>query len=113
MTVNSLAKLLDGFAIKSKQFRLDNDIRYRGYKKGFFTDSFKRYLSTPPGIAPSKRDSVIVASGKATSSIRSVTTSMPVTDTRIDKPLPSNGCHGVTDGNGLNPVIERIVFDED
>jgi hypothetical protein len=112
MTVNSLAKLLDAFGIKSKQYRL-GEYRHRGYEKHFFDDSFQRYLSARPENPDSNRDSVTLASDKAFKPFASVTDSTNVTDANSHKPLPSNDCHGVTDKNRLNPEYERFVFDED
>lgn len=100
MTQNSLAKLLDGFNIKSKQFRFD-DKRHRGYEKGFFADAFKRYLPSLPEITDSNRDSVTMASNKALSGFQTVTNNISVTDAKSRKPAPDKGCHGVTDQSSV------------
>ena len=100
MTVNSLAKLLDGFGIKSKQYRF-GDRRQRGYEKRFFADSFNRYLSSRPDIPTSNRDTVTIASDKAFRGFTSVTDHISVTDINSCKPAPDKGCHGVTDETGI------------
>lgn len=110
MTQNSLAKLLDGFSIKSKQYRF-GDRRQRGYEKEFFADSFSRYLSSQSDIPPSNHDSVTLAPDKAVSGIEAVTDNISVTDTKSSKLAPDMGCHGVTDGVSATPEddLETVI----
>lgn len=106
MTQNSIARLLTGFGVKSKQLRFGKK-RHRGYEKGFFADAFKRYLPPLSEITNSNRDSVTMASNKALSGFQPVTDNISVTDVNTRKPVPDKGCHGVTDGVSVAPENDQ------
>jgi hypothetical protein len=113
MTVNSLAKLLKDFGIKSKQYR-SGDARYRGFDRCQFDDAFMRYLSTtPPSLLDtplSARDTVTTVSDGAVSGFQPVTEKVNVTGKNDLKALQDGGCHGVTGQTGVSPeegVITR------
>lgn len=108
MTVNSLAKLLKDFGIKSKQYR-DGLNRHRGFERIMFEDAFKRYL---PALALNTlftRAGVTMASDKAISDSQPVTVSEGVTGTKPLQPAPDKDCHTGTTKTGKNGREEVIL----
>ena len=101
MTVNSLAKLLKTYSIKSRQVR-QGDARFRCYELKSFADTFSRYLSSSPQKPDSSRDTVTMVSDKALSDFQPVTNNEAVTGANDLKPMQDEVCHGVTGQTGEN-----------
>ncbi len=99
MTVNSTAKLLKAFGIKSKQIR-EGEARFRCYQLSDFKSAFSRYLSLPAQIPYSSRDTMTMASDKALSDFQAVTTNETVTGQKPLKAKRGAGCHSVTGKTG-------------
>jgi hypothetical protein len=101
MTVNSLAKLLKTYSIKSRQVR-QGDARFRCYEIKSFADTFSRYLSSSPKKPDSSRDTVTMASDIALCDFQPVTNNEVVTGENDLKPIQDEACHGVTGQAGEN-----------
>ncbi|WP_461834829.1 DUF3631 domain-containing protein [Desulfothermus sp.] len=108
MTPNSLARLLKPFGIHPKTIR-DGFRTYKGYEVKAFEEVFKRYIpsNTPIQTVTTEHYNNINKLSKN----QTVTEKECVTDKKIDNPLKSLSCYGVTDETAGNKV--KAIFLDD
>jgi len=126
--MNSLARLLKPYKIKSKNIRISVD-NLKGYTLDNFKDVFSSYLPQPPFLAVPNVTTSQLNGGAVYSPNPTVTDTMHVTDANVTdnvhvtdentrKANGINGCYVVTDENpnleGLGKdtinTIERVVI---
>lgn len=98
LTPNGLARLLNPFGIKSKNMRINGNLR-KGYSLESFKESFSRYLlsQTPPisSVTPLQVNNI-----NRLDANQSVTQDNDVTDEKQPNQLKSKDCYDVTDEIG-------------
>ena len=109
LTTNTLAMLLSPYEVTSKTMRIGTE-RKKGYEHHAFEDSFNRYL-------PTKTPSQTVMPGQGHKINRlcknkSVTMERVSRIKKVDNPLLTLECHGVTDQNRASVVQAQCHEDE-
>jgi len=111
LTQNGLARLLKPFGVKSKNMRIDENLK-KGYELDNLKDAFKRYIFTLPSESPVSSVTTLQDNNiNILDSNQNVTGKNDVTDKTQHNLLKSNDCYDVTDEN---PIYrdKKKVFNE-
>jgi len=101
LTQNGLARLLKPFGVKSKNMRIDENLK-KGYELDNLKDAFKRYIFTLPSESPVSSVTTLQDNNiNVLDSNQNVTGKNDVTDKTQHNLLKSNDCYDVTDENPI------------
>jgi len=108
LTQNGLARLLKPFSVKSKNMRINEDLK-KGYELDGFKDAFKRYIPSHSSITPVLSVTPLQINNNNNLDVnQSVTDKNDVTDKKQAKQLKIQGCYDVTDEKGCTEEKSEI-----